>query len=593
MTTFIIQFFIANLFISGIIVLFLILKKILKSTLTNRMQYNLWYVFIGLLVVPFLPIHSAILPQIISCFSSLFNSQVLSSAISNEYSSTSSINSNWMEEFVVSVNKSTHFTLGSIMLVIWIIGIFAMLIKFIIASFHLHKLIISAFPIESLFVDEIYYQCSASLGIHKFVPIYCTEKLKSPVITGLINPKILLPSHIMLYGEQELKFILLHELSHYKHKDEILSYLMNLVITIYWFNPIIRIALNEMNCDREVACDTTVLNILDDDSYENYGNTLINLSKKLSHSLFATGIGGNTKQIHKRIMNIATYEKPNAIKKAKSLITFLLFVIILASLTPFITTNATGNNHYHWDYSNEQIDFLDLSEYFHNYEGSFVLYDLENNKWHIYNMERACLRVSPNSTYKIYDALFALEEGVITHKNSDILWNGEQYPFPEWNTDQSLNSAMENSVNWYFQTIDNSLGRSRLQSYIRRLGYGNEVMGDDLSTYWLESSLKISPIEQVELLTIFHNSSSGFSPEHITAVKEAICLSSTQETSLYGKTGTGRVNGNDVNGWFIGFIELNNNTYYFATNICAKNDATGSKAAEITMSILSDMNIWK
>lgn len=47
-----------------------------------------------------------------------------------------------------------------------------------------------------------------------------------------------------------------------------------------------------------------------------------------------------------------------------------------------------------------------------------------------------------------------------------------------------------------------------------------------------------------------------------------------------------------TNGWFIGYIEIVNNTYFFATNIGADNNATGSNAAEITMSILSDMNIW-
>ena len=60
-----------------------------------------------------------------------------------------------------------------------------------------------------------------------------------------------------------------------------------------------------------------------------------------------------------------------------------------------------------------------------------------------------------------------------------------------------------------------------------------------------------------------------------------------------GKTGTGRVDGQDVNGWFIGYIETADNAYFFATNIGADSDATGGNATEITMSILSDMNIWK
>ena len=48
-----------------------------------------------------------------------------------------------------------------------------------------------------------------------------------------------------------------------------------------------------------------------------------------------------------------------------------------------------------------------------------------------------------------------------------------------------------------------------------------------------------------------------------------------------------------MNGWFVGYIETANNTYFFATNIGADSNATGGNSTEITMSILSDMNIWR
>ena len=109
----------------------------------------------------------------------------------------------------------------------------------------------------------------------------------------------------------------------------------------------------------------------------------------------------------------------------------------------------------------------------------------------------------------------------------------------------------------------------------------------------MESSLKISPIEQVELLTKLQNRNLGFTPENMKAVKDAIHISSSSFEDFYGKTGTGRVNGHDINGWFIGFIENQKNTYFFATNIQNEQHATGSKASDITLSILSDLNIWK
>ena len=152
---------------------------------------------------------------------------------------------------------------------------------------------------------------------------------------------------------------------------------------------------------------------------------------------------------------------------------------------------------------------------------------------------------------------------------------------------------MSASVNWYFEYIDEQLGKTSVQEYLHNIGYGNEDLSGDFSSYWMESSLKISPIEQVELLTRLQNQDLGFAPENVNAVKDAIHISSSSFGDFYGKTGTGRVNGQDINGWFIGFIENADNTYFFATNIQNEQHATGSKAADITLSILSDLNIWK
>ena len=94
----------------------------------------------------------------------------------------------------------------------------------------------------------------------------------------------------------------------------------------------------------------------------------------------------------------------------------------------------------------------------------------------------------------------------------------------------------------------------------------------------MQSSLKISPVEQVELLKNLYRNNFNFTPANIHAVKWRI----------YGKTGTGRVNGQDINGWFIGFIESQNNTYFFSTNIQSEQRATGSKASDGALSTRID-----
>ena len=166
------------------------------------------------------------------------------------------------------------------------------------------------------------------------------------------------------------------------------------------------------------------------------------------------------------------------------------------------------------------------------------------------------------------------------------------HPYAAWNADQTLSTAMQSSVNWYFQSIDRQLGRSRIHDYIREIGYGNKDMNGDLSSYWLGASLKISPIEQVELLTKLYHNRFGFEQEHIDAVKDALRISVSGSGTLYGKTGTGLVNGKSVSGWFVGYVETNDNTYFFAIDIKADDAADGSSAAQIALSVLSALDIW-
>lgn len=598
MADFMLRFLICNILLCGMIGALLLMKRILKNTLSSRMQYNLWFLLLGLLAVPFLPFRFFKLSEIFVWFKNLNLVSItkIKSSTNQTFHRNISNTKNWMEDFTVSVNREMSSMIGYLLLALWISGIIVMLIFVIRSALSLLTLKKSALPVQSQKVQKIYQRCLSDTGITRNIPIYSTAYLKSPIIVGFLKPCIYLPIHLISENtETDIRYILLHELQHYKHKDGIVSYLMNLAGIVYWFHPLIWYALKEMRNDREIACDTSVLNLLEYADYVTYGNTLINFAEKISLAPFSfiSGISGNMKQMKRRILNIASYEKPTFQKKLKSFTAFLLISIFLFGLAPFISTYAADENYYHWNTSSQNFSTIDLKNYFGEYEGSFVLYDLKKDTWKIHNIERAALRVAPNSTYKIYNALFGLEEKIISPENSFLSWNGRQYPFEAWNANQTLQSAMRNSVNWYFQSIDEQLGEASVQEYLHNIRYGNENLGDDFSSYWMEASLKISPIEQVELLTKLRNKSLGFAPENIKAVTDAIFISSSAFGEFYGKTGTGRVNGQDNNGWFIGFVENTDTTYFFATNIQYKEQATGKKAAEITLSVLSDFNIWK
>ena len=575
------------------------LKNLLQRQLSARMQYNLSIIFLAVLIVPFLPINSD--PSSISWRHLLTASSSTNGDIQTTFLSGNGYNLDKINDFAVSVSTQIPTFIHTLLVFFWSIGIFIMFFLLYRSVKQVKALHSSALPLQNEELNALYIECLNEVNSKHTIPIYSTAFLKSPVLAGFLHPRIYLPIHLIsdfnagTISSTDIRYMLLHELQHYKHKDILIGYLINTVNVFYWFNPLIWYFLKRIRQERELACDSAVLQLLKETEYKSYGNTLINFAETIALSPFplTMGISGNIKQLKGRILNIASFHQPTFKQKIRGYLICIFVSTIIIGCIPILSVYASDQTGYHFDTTEKNITQLNLSSNFGDYTGSFVLYDQATDKWNIYNIDNASTRIPPNSTYKIYDALLGLESGIITPEHSTFTWNGEPCPFESWESDQDLTSAMHNSVNWYFQAIDSQAGFQSVKTFLQTINYGNQNTGTNLNLYWTDFSLKISPIEQVELLQNFYQNNFHFDRKNIQAVKNALLLSTTSSGSLYGKTGTGRVNGKDVNGWFVGYIESDNNTYYFATNIQAPSNATGSQATEITETILSDFGIWK
>lgn len=99
-----------------------------------------------------------------------------------------------------------------------------------------------------------------------------------------------------------------------------------------------------------------------------------------------------------------------------------------------------------------------------------------------------------------------------------MTWDGTQYPYKEWNQDQDLFSAMSSSATWYFQKLDRQIGEDHLRRYLKSIHYGNEDFSGP-ANYWLDGSLQISPLEQVNMLKKFYDNEFDFKQSNIQTVK--------------------------------------------------------------------------
>ncbi len=235
----------------------------------------------------------------------------------------------------------------------------------------------------------------------------------------------------------------------------------------------------------------------------------------------------------------------------------------------------------------------DLGKYFEGFTGTFVMYDQTNDNYVIYNEPQSKKRLSPCSTFKIYNSLIGLETGVLDQEDVYTLykWNGTKYDFPYWNHNHTLASATKESVVWYFQELATRIGNERMQEYLNKIDYGNHDISGGLTTFWLRSSLQISAMEQVNLLNKLYSNQLPFSAETQAVVKKNITLSDSNGIKFMGKTGSGFQDGNYMLGWFVGCIENQGRRYIFATNIEAADGAMGGKAREITKLIAKDLEI--
>ena len=82
------------------------------------------------------------------------------------------------------------------------------------------------------------------------------ESIDSPAVRGIIAPMILLPKGIgTMLTEEQLRWVLLHELAHIHRLDLVVVALQRLATTIHFFNPTVWIANRLIHQLREYACD--------------------------------------------------------------------------------------------------------------------------------------------------------------------------------------------------------------------------------------------------------------------------------------------------------------------------------------------------
>lgn len=222
-----------------------------------------------------------------------------------------------------------------------------------------------------------------------------------------------------------------------------------------------------------------------------------------------------------------------------------------------------------------------------------VVTRLSDSQTWISNPKRATEQFSPASTSKIPHTLIAIEGGFATVETI-FRWDGVIRSSRAWNQDQTLETAFQNSAVWVYQAIAEMAGQDVMARALAEFEYGNRQLGtaSHLTTYWLDDTLRISAVEQVEFLSKLALEEYFLSPDTYTIANDIMVMDRSDQWVMRAKTGWRYDEESMDIGWFVGWLECTNEKYVFAMNMDMPDTRYLSRRKQIIYAALEDIGVF-
>lgn len=169
---------------------------------------------------------------------------------------------------------------------VWLVGVIALLIYTIVSYLRLKKKIGTAVLLR----DNIYQ----------------SEAVVSPFVLGIIKPEIYISFNM---NERDTEHVISHEIAHIKRKDHIMKPLGFLILTLYWFNPLVWLGYILFCRDIELACDEKVVKGLSKEQRADYSEALLNCSVN-RRLISACPVAFGELNVKNRVKSVLNYKKP-------------------------------------------------------------------------------------------------------------------------------------------------------------------------------------------------------------------------------------------------------------------------------------------
>jgi beta-lactamase regulating signal transducer with metallopeptidase domain len=272
--------------------------------------------------------------------------------------------------------SSTHPTFASIppkrnihwptlLLVVWTIGAMVVLSRILTGIIGTKLIAKKAEEVNDSILRKLISDYAQIMEIKRRIRLFKSHKVSVPLTCGWLRPAVILPVEADSWSNRRKEIVLLHELAHIKRGDFLSMMITRCASIIYWFNPLVWIALRQLSIEREHASDEYVLAA--GTKASEYAHHLLEIAKRLSSIkkiktwLSPVGITlAKKSNLEVRIMSILSNQKPSTRIKPLTLILVCLFT--LSIVIPVASIHTWAQSEKKQEQKEESTELPDLEE---------------------------------------------------------------------------------------------------------------------------------------------------------------------------------------------------------------------------------------
>lgn len=150
-------------------------------------------------------------------------------------------------------------SLVQVVLVLWAIGAAAVLLRLGIGTVVVARLARRGSRVDDGGWLSLAQRLANTLRIDRPLTLMRGDRLGVPVTWGVVYPVVLLPDDADEWPEERRRYVLVHEMAHVKRLDALTQLVGQVALALFWFDPLMWIAVRRMQLEREHACDDYVL----------------------------------------------------------------------------------------------------------------------------------------------------------------------------------------------------------------------------------------------------------------------------------------------------------------------------------------------